>query len=260
MWALDRLEAYGSFSIMRSFLEAALTCGVGRKASNLANHAARFRSIALALWAVWALSVASPAWATSPLSTAEWVTTPLLRGYGNAIADLDGDGRLDLATVTLKSRGPNTFRYQVDLDLSSRIGPSSFSVSAGEGGLRIVPRDVDGDGDLDLVITNARSLVPVGVWINDGHGGFTEGNPTAYPGSIWTEDSGMSTRDTQGIFPATVPQSRWLWLDFSKGFRFRSELPIEPLRLCHAISNFPEVAVGQPRTRSPPCSLPPQTS
>jgi hypothetical protein len=226
----------------------------------VAKQTAIFRLIALALWAVCALSVASPASATSLSASQSLTTTPPSWNYGGAIADLDGDGRNDLATVTSKSWGPITFRYKVELALSSRVGPSSFSVSAEEGGLRIIPRDVDGDGDLDLVITSARSFVPVGVWINDGHGGFTQGDATAYSRSIWTECPGISSGNTPRIFPAIATQSCWSWLDVSKGFRFWSELPIKRLRLCPATSKFHEVALSQPRTRAPPCSLTRQTN
>lgn len=223
----------------------------------MAKQTTVLRLIALALWAASALSVASPVLAASALPPSQSLTTtPPLWNYGGAIADLDGDGRSDLAIVTSKSWGPKTFRYKVELALSSGVGPSSFSVFAEEGGLRILPRDVDGDGDLDLVIISARSFAPVGVWINDGHGGFTQGDETTYSRSIWTEVPGISSgNNRQGIFPAIATQSSWSWLDFSKGFRFWSELPVERLRLCHATSNFPYVTLSQPRTRAPPGSL-----
>jgi hypothetical protein len=227
----------------------------------MAKQVANFHLLALAVWAVWGFSGVSPALATRPLQVSHLLaTTPPLRAYGGAIADLDGDGRPDLATVTSKRWGPNAFRYQVELTLSSRIGPSSFCVSAEAGGLRIVPRDVDGDGDLDLVITNARSFAPVGIWINDGHGEFTQGDKTAYSGSIWTQGPGIASDSTQRIFPAIAPQSCWSWLDISRGFCFWGKLPVGRLRLSHLIPDYPDITLSQPRTRAPPCSLPRLTS
>ena len=246
---------------MRYLLPPGLASGVGRRASAVARQTAIFGLIALAVLAVCAHSVASPASATSSLPASQALpTTPPQWNYGGAIADLDGDGRTDLVTVTSKSWGSNARRYQVNLHLSARADTSSFSVSAEGGGLRIVPRDVDGDGDLDLVITSARSLAPVGVWINDGHGGFAQGDASSYSRSIWTEGPGISAGDTQRIFPAICTQSGWSWLGRSRAFRFWGELPIERLWLCHASNNFPEVTVSRPRSRAPPCSLPPQTN
>jgi hypothetical protein len=227
----------------------------------MAKQASNFRLIALALWAVWVISGTTPASAASSLQASQEIpSTSPWRDYGGAIADLDGDGRNDLATVRSNSGGPKTSRYQVELALSSGNSASSFSVSAEEGGLRIVPRDVDNDGDLDLVITSARSLTPVGVWINDGHGRFTRSDATAYPQSIWTQGPGISSSNTQRIFPAIAPQSSWSWFDASKGFRSWRELPIKRLQICRATTNFPEVSVSQPRTRAPPYSFLRQTS
>ena len=58
-----------------------------------------------------------------------------------------------------------------ELNLTTRALPSSLTLSAPAGGVRIFPHDLDGDGDLDLVITNAAALAPVSVWINGGRGG-----------------------------------------------------------------------------------------
>jgi hypothetical protein len=244
---------------MRSPLSSGRAFRSGRSVSSLAGLSVGFGATAFALWAAWALVVGSPVSAT-PSFPASPLLTSSFPDYGDAVADLDGDGRPDLATVRSRRWGANASRYQVELTLSAGGGPSSFSVSAEAGGLRIIPRDVDGDGDLDLVITSTRSLAPVGVWINDGHGIFTRGDPTAYAQSIWTEGPGIFSHHSQRTFSAIAPQWRWPWLDFSKAFRFRSELPIARLRFFSETSSLPEVAISQPRTRSPPFSLPRLTS
>jgi hypothetical protein len=70
------------------------------------------------------------------------------------------------------------------------------------GGLHISARDVDGDHDLDLVITSTFGREPVGVWINDGHGRFTLGNADAYAKSIWQEtDRCLETPDKPTLSP-----------------------------------------------------------
>lgn len=110
---------------------------------------------------------------TGPFSARSWV-----------IADFNGDGQPDLLTSTLDRWGAGCC-HRVDL----RIGVetqvySSFHVSD-RGGLNLFAWDVDGDHDLDLIVTNVFSNAPVGVWLNDGAGGFTETPSSAYSAAIW---------------------------------------------------------------------------
>jgi hypothetical protein len=183
-----------------------------------------------------------------------------MRNSAGAIADLDGDGSSDLVVINAEGRATNGSRYRIELNLSAQAGPSSWCVTAGHGGLRIIPRDVDGDRDLDLVITGAWSFAPVGVWINNGCGGFTPGDTTAYTTLAWDEDLGIASGDPQRIFPVIMPQSSLSCLDFSKRLRFWSELPSEPLRFCDDTSSFSEGALSQPRIRAPPYLLHRQAS
>lgn len=215
-----------------------------------------FRCPALTLWALWALSGACLASETAIPPTLQLPTAPSLRDQGIAVGDLDGDSRPDLAIVRPEGLGPQGFQYRIELDLTTRAAPTFFSVSAERGGLRIFPRDVNGDGYLDLVITSAWSLAPVGVWINDGRGGFTEHDPAAYPRSIWTESSGISSNTPQETLQASVPQSYRTWLDFSLSSYLRNELIIDHLLLLPATDRPSGPAVSRPSTRGPPLSLP----
>jgi hypothetical protein len=203
----------------------------------------------------WALSAVSTASETPAAFAAEFTASSSLWDQGSAVGDLDGDGRPDLAIVRQKGRSAGGFRYQVEINLTTRTSPTCFSVSASEGGLNIIPRDVDGDGDLDLVITSAWSLSPVGLWINDGHGGFTQGDPSAYPQSIWTESSGISSNSPQQAVQATVPMSYGSGLDSFRESHFRCELPCARLRLSPIAANPQLVAISRPQTRAPPSFL-----
>ncbi|MGH9667539.1 MAG: FG-GAP repeat domain-containing protein, partial [Bryobacteraceae bacterium] len=106
---------------------------------------------------------------TGPLPGSSWV-----------IADFDGDGRPDVLISTVDRRGAAEYRHRVDLRIGLEAeAHSSFQVVGSSRGLNLFARDVDGDHDLDVVITSVFSDAPVGVWINDGDGVFTEGDSSA---------------------------------------------------------------------------------
>ena len=205
----------------------------------------------LALWALAAFAaVCWPAEAQTP-SAVQLPPTLSFCDQGCAIADLDGDGRPDLAIARAEGWGPNGFQYRIDI--TTRIGLSSFSVFAQSGGLLIIPRDVNGDCDLDLIITSAWSLTPVGVWINDGRGRFTRGDPTAYPQSTWAEGLRIFSDTPHETFHATVPKSsRRDWLGPSEGPSFSNQPIIERLTLLLAAVNPPSGTARRPQTRGPP--------
>jgi hypothetical protein len=101
------------------------------------------------------------------------------------VADFDGDGRSDYAVSQLQDRINGAYRYRVDIALTGGVD-SSFLVSSTQArfGLLVAAVDVDGDQDLDLVIRSAFDLRLIGVWINNGHGAFSEGNKTSYTASL----------------------------------------------------------------------------
>jgi hypothetical protein len=206
----------------------------------------------LVLWALAALAAACWASEAPTPSAVRLPPTPSFCDQGCAIADLDGDGRPDFAIARAEGWGPNGFQYRIDV--TTHVGLSSFSVFAQRGGLRIIPRDVNGDWDLDLIITSAWSLTPVGVWINDGHGRFTRSDPTAYPQSTWTEGLRIFADSPPETFQATVPESSRDWLGPSEGPSFCNELIIKRLTLLLAAVNPPSGTPRRPQTRGPPFS------
>jgi hypothetical protein len=104
-----------------------------------------------------------------------------------ALGDFDGDQHADLALAEPQGVFNGAYRYRVDVYLSTDLN-TTFDVDSGAaGGLHIIARDVDGDLDLDLVISSEFGREPVGIWINDGHGVFTKGQAETYRGSIWQE-------------------------------------------------------------------------
>lgn len=97
-------------------------------------------------------------------------------GTAWTVADFDGDGRPDIVTARPELVG-DRFRHHIEIQLSSAAGRiESFAVEGLQPGIEVAARDVDGDHDIDLVLTTAVSHRPVGVWINNGAGAFARGN------------------------------------------------------------------------------------
>jgi hypothetical protein len=240
---------------LRLLSRAGLASGDGGERCVATRLSAGLRWAVIILCALWASSATCQASETQTPSVVQLSPTPSFCDQGCAIADLDGDGRPDLAIARAEGWGPSGFRYRIDLDLTSRVGLSSFSVSAQRGGLRIIPRDVNGDWNLDLIITTAWSFTPVGVWINDGHGGFIRGDPTAYPQSIWDGGHGIRSETPHESSQATVPEFPRNWPDSSGGSSFCNELIIIPLTPPLTAAKPPGAATRRPQTRGPPFPL-----
>ena len=148
----------------------------------------RFRRVSgsiLALCPLWLFS-ATCLGSETPVAS-QWSGTMAL-SIRDGTVNRNGDHRLAIVRVEPEGWEPNGFRYRIVLDSTSRGVTSALDLTAEEGGLRVIARDVDGAGDdLDLIIKSARSLAPVGVWLNDHRGGFTRVDPSAYAASIWNE-------------------------------------------------------------------------
>ena len=124
-------------------------------------------------------------------------------------ANLAPDQRFDLVIVQAKGRGPQGFRFVISLLSLARAPESTLDLAAGESGVLVTARDVDGVGnDLDLVIKTAKSFAPIGVWINDHRGGFVKADSRIYAQSLWADGPmllAIYPSDTiQGAVPAQI--------------------------------------------------------
>jgi hypothetical protein len=98
-----------------------------------------------------------------------------------AIADFDGDWKPDLALV----EATNLQRLQSDYAIHFQFGAGrrlSVFFSAPAGGIRLAARDVNGDDLPDLVVSSALDKRVVAVLLNQGHGEFSQAEPTSYLG------------------------------------------------------------------------------
>ena len=137
------------------------------------------------------LLLASVCWFAKPLFAADIqhnaLAVHLLRPGVAAYGDLDGDHIPDLASGIRTFRTPQGYSYRVDLDFSrDSEPPKPFSVlSPDSTGLNIEAIDIDGDHDLDLLVSGRLSPEPLGIWFNDGRGRFTRGDVTQYTLKPW---------------------------------------------------------------------------
>jgi enediyne biosynthesis protein E4 len=118
----------------------------------------------------------------------------LLNGSGLALGDVDGDGRCDLYLCRLS--GPNAlyrnlgnWKFQ---EIASKAGvdlPRAFSRGA-------TFADVDGDGDLDLVVTFSGTGAKL--FLNDGRGKFTPHKPKSLFGRNGATSPALADIDNDG--------------------------------------------------------------
>jgi hypothetical protein len=92
------------------------------------------------------------------------------QGAGVCLGDVDGDGRVDVFLA--RTEGSNAL-YRNLGDWRFEDMTSAAGVAAGDRfSTGCAFADVDGDGDLDLVLLATRG--PNAIFLNDGHGHFTE--------------------------------------------------------------------------------------
>ena len=149
----------------------------------------------------WFLLLAAVCWFTIPASGSNTqhsvFTLHLLRPGTAAVGDLDGDHIPDLASGIRTGHTPEGYSYQVDLDFSTNSEARPFNVfSEDSAGLNIEAVDVDGDHDLDLLVSSRFSPQPIGIWFNDGRGRFTRGDSTKYVLAAWQTRPAVQSPNT----------------------------------------------------------------
>jgi hypothetical protein len=103
-------------------------------------------------------------------------------------ATLDTDHEPDWISV-YACPGPDAGAYYcIRVALSQAHSTQTLLVPRSPNGIRITARDVDGDRLPDILVMSIGDGRPLGIWINDGRGGFQTGDPSTFPARIWHED------------------------------------------------------------------------
>ncbi|WP_324671433.1 FG-GAP-like repeat-containing protein [Hymenobacter sp. GOD-10R] len=89
-----------------------------------------------------------------------------------AVGDLDGDGDLDLATIQRISYPSNNVSIRLNNGTGIFSGGQDLNVGP-YSPYKIILGDVDGDGDLDLLISYFQNLGVVTILLNDGKANYT---------------------------------------------------------------------------------------
>ena len=173
--------------------------------------------------------------------------------HASPAAGISYDRRFEFVIVQSQGWGPHGFKFQIWLGSPMQGPGSSLALSAGESGLVVTARDVDGVGnDLDLIIKTAKSFTPIGVWINNHRGGFTKADSRIYAKSIWADCPlllGFTPPEARQRAVLSVSQSCVYPLQQSWSYRSRtSGGAVEP-------SNFDRPshpAADRQTTRGPP--------
>jgi hypothetical protein len=136
---------------------------------------------------------------------------------GFAMADFTGDTHPDLATVELSGFDSASAKYVIEIQLSEG-GRQFLRLTAPFGGLLIAPKDVTGDGTLDLVVRAAKTRIPVAVFLNDGSGHFSpSAEPAAFARALPEAPSESGFTTEQFDFGATVVSSGSHMAEFQTG-------------------------------------------
>ena len=141
-------------------------------------------------------SVASASTPSDALASLSFNTT---LGTNWAFADFDGDQQPDLAQSRSLAHG----KHRVEVRLSRLNQAHSFALKNPDSlELQLDAVDVDGDRDLDLVISGRYFGQRIGVWINDGKGSFSKDSSNAYPdafGHVYVYASRPEASNTASI-------------------------------------------------------------
>jgi len=103
-----------------------------------------------------------------------------IHGSTLAVADFDGDNKLDGAVILETGPFLASTSFQIDLHFTDRRN-QNISFESSESDITVAALDIDRDGDFDIVIEQSLTHKRLQIWLNDGHGNFEKGRVEDFP-------------------------------------------------------------------------------
>jgi hypothetical protein len=104
-------------------------------------------------------------------------------GWSTAIGDFNTDGTPDAAIADRVPEAIDGASYRIEFSVSGRE-PATVAFDSEQDALTVKVSDVDHDNDLDIVVSGALTRQVVGVWLNDGRGGFSPSDARPFASEI----------------------------------------------------------------------------
>jgi hypothetical protein len=124
-------------------------------------------------------------------------------GWSTAIGDFNTDGTPDVAIADRVSRAMGGSAYRIQFSVSG-LEPKTFAFRSEQDALTVRVSDIDHDNDLDVVVSGALSHEIVGVWLNDGRGGFEAADVRQFASEV------RALRSVDAADPSVDPSSSGL--------------------------------------------------
>lgn len=212
----------------------------------------RFSRKLLRLACAWiSLGVLSPAFAAP--ATASTQPAKTFDRFWN-VPDLDGDSQPDAARQTSLGWDLHGYSYSLDLRMSACGELSTIQVHTKDPwALHVSFRDVDGDSDLDLVVTGGLFHQPVGVWLNDG-GEFTQAADSGSAFSSAARGTFLEERFPEPLPHFAALQARTAPLAVPASIEGQIALPRSGLPSGRSLSTALCTIASQSSPRAPPRS------
>lgn len=176
---------------------------------------------------------------------------------GWMLADLDGDHEPDIAQGLALGRTKDGYFYEVQLQLSSNASARTFFLFHNNAlGLRITAHDIDGDDDIDLIISDRFFGEHIDIWLNDGQGRFSRSLPGLFASRLPADLALLPADPGFGTQRTGVPERRRPAYGVTPA-RYVEPLPLKPsTRQRYPVEWAIRFSVNPLHQRPPPTHFP----